>query len=203
MPFLKQQIDIINTKLREVALADKRFDGSSINGLASLANYQKDDKVLTAPVIMDGNYEPKWVGLDDTFPATIYHRAIGINYAQINNSSQFGRGVNKLQQTADILMVVFGKYDRLKLTSEQFEALITASFPDEVEQGTIAPYKLDSMLVTLIGSNLVGAQVYGGEYGGLPVYISAEDILFSVRYRIETQFRKNCFAICDCPPAGT
>ena len=203
MPFLKQQIDIINAKISEAALADKRFDGSQINGLASLANYKEGDKVLTAPVIMDNNYEPKWVGLDDTFPAIIYHRAVGVSYSQINNSSQFGRGVNKLQQTCDMLMIVFGKYERLKLTSEQFEALIAASFPDLVEQELIAPFKLDSMLVTLVGSNLVGAQVYAGEYGGLPVYISAEDILFSVRYRIETQFRKNCFAICDCPPAGT
>lgn len=203
MPFLKQQIEIINSKLLASVFADKRFGGMSLNGLASLANYKAGEDTRTAPVIMDKDNEPQFVGLDDTYPATVYHRALGISYNTITNASQFGRNVDKMAQTADMLLVVYGRFAPLRLTSEQFEALITAGFPDLVEQGLLAPFKLDSMIVTLVGSNLLGAQVYAGEYGGLPVYISAEDILFSVRYRIETTFRKNCFSICDCPPAGT
>ena len=199
MPFLKQQIEIINGKLHEVIFADKRFAGMQLNGLATLANYKEGDTVKTAPVVMDANNEAQWVGLDDTFPAIVYHRIVGIGYNQINNAQQYGRGVNKVVQATDVLFVVYGRFARLNLTPEQFEALIVAGFPDIVESELLAPYSLDNMLITMQASNLNAQQVYAGEYGGLPVYVSAEDILFSVRYRIETVFRKNCFSICDCP----
>lgn len=199
MPFLKQQIELINAALTTAIFADKRFAGSQINGLAALANYKDGDVVKTSPFVMDRNNEPQQVGLDDSFPCIVYHRLLGLNYTQVNNTSQFGRGVNKQVQVADMLLVAYGRFAPLRITSEQFEALIAAGFPDEVASALLAPYKLDRMLVTLQGSNMLSQQVYAGEYGGLPVYISAEDILFSVRYRIETDFRKNCFSICDCP----
>lgn len=198
MPFLKQQIDIINAKLRAAIFVDKRFAGAQINGLATLATYREGDTVKTAPVVVENN-EPRFVGLDDSFPAIIYHRLQTLSYSQINNASQFGRGVNKMEQTADVLLVVYGRYAPLRITSEQFEALIASGFPDIVDSVELEPYKLDSMLVTLQSSNMLAQQVFAGEYGALPNQVGAEDILFAVRYRITTQFRKNCFSICDCP----
>jgi hypothetical protein len=201
MPFLKEQIDIINKKLSEVLFSDKRFAGAQINGVASLATYKDGDAIKTSPVVMDQNYEARWVGLDDTYPLIIYHRITGISYSQQGNSApQFGRASNKVSQAAEIYLVVYGRFAPLQLTTEKLEALLVAGFPDLVGSEDLAPLGLDSMFVTLISSNLNSPQVYAGEYTGTPLKMSAEDILFAVRYRIDTSFRKNCFSICDCPP---
>lgn len=199
MPFLKEQIDIINEALRKAIFVDKRFAGMQLHGLANLVTYKEGEAIKTAPVVMDKNYEPQFIGLDDTYPAIIYHRAQSLSYNSNTNNAQFGRGVNKVVQVADMMLVIYGRFARLKITAEQFEALIVSGFPDEVASEELVPYKLDNMLITLQSSNMLGPQVYAGEYGGPPVVISAEDILFAVRYRIETAFRKNCFSICDCP----
>lgn len=201
MPFLKQQIQIVNQGLLNGCLSDARFQSGRFEDIAvDVSRINANGNIETFPAVMDAGYEAREVVMDDTYPIVIYNKILGKSYSAISSGS-FGDGNKAVLEKVDVKMVVFGKYAALKLTSEQLEALITTGMPDAISKAALAPYKLDNMLVSLTGSTLNAAQVFQEEYKGFDLFLSPEDILFSIRYTIESKFRKNCFTICDCNPA--
>ena len=198
MPFLKQQIEIINSELLERSLKDARFQSGRFESIAvDVSRDAGEGKIETFPAIMNNNYEATPITVDDTYPIMIYHKIFSKVYSA-ENKGNFGDGNNYMIEKADCRMVVYGKYAALKLTAEQLEALITSGFPSGIAKSKIAAYKLDNMTVTLTGSILNAAVVFQEEYKGFDLFLAPEDILFSVRYNIESRFRKGCFTICDC-----
>lgn len=196
MPFLKRQIEIINEELRENSLKDKRFQSGQYNAIAVDVSRNNEGKIETFPAVMNRNYEAESVGLNDTYPIVIYHKILSKSYT--SQVSQVGNGNKNQIEKTEVKMVVYGKYSSLKMTAEELEALITVGFPDSISKSKISGLKLDSMTVTLSSSNLLSAQVFAEEYKGFDMFLSSEDILFSVKYTIETRYRKGCFDICDC-----
>ena len=203
MPFLNQQIQIINNALTGAALSDARFQAGRFEAIAVDVS-RKDantGSIQTFPAVMDKNYEAQEITVDDTYPIIIYHKILSKAYAFDKNPTgpnQYGDSNRYVNETTSVKMVVYGKYAPLKLTREQLEALITSNFPDSIAPVTIQPLKLDNMVVTLKGSDLNSARVWQEEYKGIPLYLAPEDILFSVMYSIDTRFRKGCINICDC-----
>lgn len=203
MPFLKQQIEIINQELRERSLKDARFQAGRYEAIAvDVSREASEGKVQTFPAIMSSNYEAQEITVDDTYPLMIYHKVFSKAYST-EKLGGYGDGNNYMVERADCRMVVYGKYAALKLTAEQLEALIATGFPSAIAKTKIAAYKLDSMLVTLTGSILNSAVVFQEEYKGFDLFLGPEDILFSMRYSIESKFRKGCFTICDCESSVT
>ena len=95
-------------------------------------------------------------------------------------------------------MVVSGRANIIKLTSEQLEALIANAFPDIIPAADLTDLKLDYMTVTLIGSDMNNLNVFNTEYRNID-FVPPEDLLlFSMRYQIETSWKKGCFKLCDC-----
>lgn len=195
MPFLKEQVNIINTHLRTRSLKDNRFQGGRFISLARLAIRQGTDKQITQPVEMNNNYEAAWVGIDDTYPLIVYHRKLGSAYTTIKQA-QFGRGNSTVQETSDMLMIVYGKWEKIKITSEQLEAQIVASFPDNINPVEFAGLGLSLMQVNLSTSSSDSEVVFANEYRNVDFKLAPEDILISVRYNIVTQFNKNCYDFC-------
>lgn len=194
MPFLKQQVELINEHLKQVSLKDQRFQSGRFISLARLAVRKDGDQNITMPIEMNNNYEAAWVGIDDTFPLVVYHRKLGSVYATAQR--QMGRENNYIQEQADMLMVVFGKFANLKLTAEQLEAQIVASFPDVFPTAEIAGFGLTSMIVNLASSSSDSEVIFANEYRNVSYRLASEDIMLSVRYTIQTQFRKNCYDFC-------
>jgi hypothetical protein len=201
MPFLNQQIQIVNNGLLNLALKDARFQAGRFETIAVDVSRKDADTgaIQTFPAVMDKNYEAQEITVDDTYPIIIYHKILSKSYvAEKVPTGQFGDGNRYVNETTSVKMVVYGKYAALKLTREQLEALITSNFPDNISPVTIQPLKLDNMAVTLKGSDLNSARVWQEEYKGIPLFLAPEDILFSVMYSIDTRFRKGCINICDC-----
>lgn len=197
MPFLKQQIEIVNKSLLANAFADQRFAGGRFETIAVDASRKNDkEQIETFPAIMSENYEAQEITTDDAYPIVIYHKIFSKLYAF--EKGQFGATNPNIVETSQVKMVVYGKYAKLKMTRESLEALITANFPDQIAQSAIASLKLDNMLVICRSSNLNSASVFAEEYKGFPLFLAPEDIYFSIRYDIETKFRKGCIKICDC-----
>jgi hypothetical protein len=203
MPFLTQQIEIINQALLNLALNDARFKSGRFETIAYDVSRKDADTgaITTFPAVMDANYEAQEITVDDTYPIIIYHKILSKAYAfdkAPTGPNQYGDGNRYVNETTSVKMVVYGKYASLKLTREQLEALITSNFPDSIAPVTIQPIKLDNMVVTLKGSDLNSARVWQEEYKGIPLYLAPEDMLFSINYSIDTRFRKGCINICDC-----
>ncbi len=202
MPFLKQQIELINEALKQTALADARFQSGRYETIAvdvSRKTTQGNNGAVTIetfPAVMSPDYEAQEITVDDTYPIIIYHKILSKKYAP--DKVEFGSRNKYVTEITGMKMVMYGKYATLKLTREQLEALITANFPDVIDRSCIQPYKLDNMIVTLQGSNMNTAAVFQEEYKGIPLFLAPEDILFSINYLIETRYRKGCFEICDC-----
>jgi hypothetical protein len=200
VPFIKQQIQLVNQHLLTGCLADARFQSGRIEAIAvDVSRVNTNGGIETFPAVMDTNYEAREIVTDDTYPIILYHKLLGKSYSTAATGN-FGDGNKTFIEKLEVKLVVYGKYAALKLTTEQLESLITTGFPDAIAKQAIAPFKLDSMSVTLTGSNLNAAQVFMEEYKGFDLFLAPEDILFSIRYSIESRFRKNCFTICDCNP---
>jgi|ERR1043165_815613 hypothetical protein len=199
MPFLKQQIQLVNQELLESTLKDARFQPGRFEAIAvDVSRTTATGGTETFPAVMSDNYEAQEITVNDTYPISIYHKLLNKTYSPAATSGNYGNGNPSVICKADIKMVVYGKYTKLKLTTEQLEALITTGFPDLISREKLSPYKLDTMTVNLQSSNLNSAAVFAEEYKGFEPFLAPEDILFSIKYTIESRYRKNCFTICDC-----
>jgi hypothetical protein len=193
-------IDIINNQIKTNSLCDSRFNNGSINGIAYDGTEVDSTATRVYPVVFDLSGNGVKVSPDDTYAIQIYHRILNKTY-QIKPSS-VGDRANVVSEKTDVKMVVAGWTNRLNMTQEDLEALITSNFPDQIAPALYTPLRLQHLVITLQSSVLDRAQVYREEYRGLPYQVRPEQILFSIRYQIESSYKKGCFIITDCQPAG-
>ena len=193
-------IDIINTQIRNTTLCDSRFNTGSYQGLAYDGTEVDSSGTRVFPIVYDLSGNGTKVTPDDTYPIQIYHKILNKSY-QIKPSS-VGNRSNVISEKTDVKMVVAGWTNRLGLTQEDLEALIASNFPDQIDASLYTPLKLQNLVVTLQSSVLDRAQVYAGEYRGVPFQVRPEQILFAIRYQIESTYKKGCFIISDCPACG-
>lgn len=197
MPFLKQQVEIVNNWLRATALAEERFAAGRYETLAVDCNRKDNDgKIEGFPAIMDENYMAQEITVNDTYPIIIYHKAIQKKYT--TQQQQFGDRNKGVVETVQMKMVVYAKYASVKMRQEQLESLITTNFPDEIPDSLARPLKLDQLMTDMAGSNLNSAALWNEEYRNVELALAPEDIYFSVNYLITSTWRKGCFKICDC-----
>lgn len=199
MPFTSSLISIINDHLTTNCLCDPRFAAGMIGGVAYDATRRDDDHntIVQYPVLSTLSGEGTDISINDTYPITIYHKIISKSYTPKNNGN-FGDRQNEVTEKTDIKMVVAGWTNRLSLTQEDLEALITSNFPDSIKPALYAPYNLMRVAATLQNSTLSKEQVFKEEYKGISYDLKPEQILFSVRYQIESDYKKGCFSILDC-----
>jgi hypothetical protein len=208
MPFNSAIINIINTQIANNSLCGTTFANAMYYGIA----YDSTDvdsagtRIYPAvlPVIngvqdLSGNYIK--VSPDDTYPLQIYHKILNKSY-QIKPSSVGSRS-NVVSEKTDVKMVVAGWTNLLGYAQEDIEALITSNFPDQIVASLYTPLQLQNLVVTLQSSILDKAQVYAAEYKGIPYQVKPEQVLFAIRYQIESTYKKGCFIINpDCQPTG-
>lgn len=198
MPFLKQQIEIVNGLLRKTALADKRFADGKYEAIAhDVSRTDREGKIDYFPAVMDENYQAQEVTVNDLYPVMIYHKIRSKAYGITPGAGVGDRNTGVTEQV-NVKMVVYGKWSKIKLTQEQLEALITTNFPDNVSNDLYRPLKLDSLNIVLRGTNFNSAQVWQEEYRGTDLKLAPEDIYFSLTYDLISTYRKGCFKICDC-----
>ena len=193
-------IDIINTQIMTDTLCDVRFVGASVSGIAYDGTEMDSTGTRVFPVVYDLTGTGTKINPDDTYPIQIYHKILNKTY-QVKPSS-VGSKANVVSEKTDVKMIVAGWTNRLQLTQEDLEALITSNFPDQISPSLYTPLRLQNLVVTLQSSVLDRAQVYAGEYRGIPYQVRPEQILFSIRYQIESTYKKGCFIITDCQPVG-
>jgi hypothetical protein len=188
MPFLKEIIKKVNDSLKTNAINDIRFADARIEGIARSVGRLVDNKVEVFPVVLSDSFELNDISIDDTYPLIVYHKLLNNAYQQKDNDR------NYICKT-DVKMVVYGKINKLNLTSEQLEAVIAMNFPTILDKDGTA---VDSIFIRLNSSEMDGQKVFNEEYSNIDYRLCENDILLSFRYSIETNFRKGCFNICEC-----
>jgi hypothetical protein len=199
MPFLKEQIDLINQGLTPKVWGNVRYVNGMVRGLAFLATRQGEGEALQRfPVTMDSTGEVKSVVVDDTFNVTAYHRLMNTTYRNELTRASYGDGVEYFHEVTTIKLVVFGNYSAIKKTPDEVVADIVNAMPTEFAAASIAPYSLDAMWVTVTGSETDSLVVFGSEYVGMQYAIPPEDFMVSITYTIDTRSRKNCIPCSPC-----
>lgn len=202
MPYLNEQVTVLNQELQKVALADARFTSGRFEAIANEA--VRDGK--TFPIII-GQLNESTINPptpDDTYPIVIYHKVLNKSY-DVNNiggkRSEFGDRNKYVVETVNMKMVVYAKWLSVRMTKEQLEALITTNFPDNMDNADnalLASLKLDNVTFAMKGANFLSKNVWADEYQGTAFMLAPEDIFFSINYTIQSTFRKSCFKLCDC-----
>ena len=202
MLYIKPMVEIVNSILRQTGLNDKKYQSGRYEALAvdvtRKTTGENGGAVLEVfpATVNSTSGEQIAVSPDDTYPITVYSKLIGGRFQ--NLQKQFGDGNSHVQQIAELKMVVFGKRSALLMSAEELAAQIFAGFPDVVSNTHYSDVNIDSMNVTITSINMVQAAVFAEEFRGRELFISADDIYFSIRYTIESTHRKECFATSDC-----
>lgn len=183
-------LDCILQKLNlHLRLADERFAGSRYFTLA----YPTVREEQTFPTIIKGNEAEQYIGIDDAFPLTIYHRLLSKPY------QQNGDYPNTYVANCQLMMVVHAK--GVSMDTEQLESLLLSRFPNSLNQSELTGLEgIHGCKFVHQGSDFQPIELFNKEYKNVEYRLSAEHSYFAMRYSAQISFDKSCLNICDIAP---
>lgn len=192
MPYLKEIVDIMNVNMRATTLSDKRFDKGAFYSIARLLPREEENQRVTIPSIVANNGSCTDVSFNDIYPFIIYHRVLSITYGK---GEAFGDN-QLIQETANMIAVVYGDRNILKLEPEQLVAAVNAGFLDQLTETDKNTYNLGISSINVAENNLNPEEVFQGELSGVTFNLQPNKILFSINYTIVNEYDKQCVDIC-------
>ena len=184
-------VTYINNQLKTVFSA-KRFQAGKLSGIAELIT---DEEEETKPGIVDNYGDVVYCGIDDTNPFQVYHRVIQPE-AEWDFENDFGK-LRNVKETTNMLMVVIGDRNRLKLTAEDIKTGIVAALPLELPVSELNSLGLKTANIIPGTFNWDKAEVYRYEYNIEETALKTNTIMFSFSYQIETVIDQSCFTLCE------
>ncbi len=198
MPFLKEQITIINNHLEDNAFNYQQFKSGLIENIAKPCVVADGDGFKIFPAVITVGGTEKYLGLDDTYPLIVYHKILNKSYTIQSANNQYGSGYSRMIENTNAYMVVYAKQSKVGLTAEQLEALIIVNFPDKILASSLSSLNgVETMTVNLTGSDLDAQTVFNAEYQNVSYPLGLEDILIRINYQIEVAYNKSCLNVCE------
>ena len=195
MPYLKEQVEIINTILKSEGLNESRFSTGLIVGLAEVAIVEDSEERRTYPYRKDDNGNFVEITINDTYPFIIYHRHEDSDFQTLPG---FGSNNDREIESQQMVLIAYGREEALGLDKEQLASFINLAMPNNISSSLLAGIKIDSMNVSRQGYDVNSLRVFGEEYSGVDFKIAPGSFLLKIRYTIEAGYRKDCFNLCDC-----
>lgn len=193
MPYLENIICAINSNYNGV-FTDKKFKNSRAFGLTDSINRKVNDKVETIPAkLINGDYI--YVGADDTYNLTYYHKLYSNSYSLIPNTS-YGRSIGMEKCTSEVGIVVFGLKDRLDVSQYELEKIFNQYLLKKVDKPTLIGLKLNVVIINATSSTMDMSVVFNNEYKGIEPFLNERHIMFELKYKIEASYKKECFPTC-------
>jgi hypothetical protein len=200
MPFQADIVKSINAFIKTNVLNDERFGKAQIYGITYPITLERNDATITIPCVWDDDYsnaEP--IEYDDSYPLTMYH-CIAANQYQTDLKEGYGDAGALETCTTILQMVIAADMKQIRVTPDELEAVITSGFPVGKEAGFLVN-PLRTLAISIVDSNLDPLRVFAEQFKGLPYKPKAGKIFLSIRYKIESRYKKGCFRICDCASA--
>jgi hypothetical protein len=191
-------IDILNIKINEAL--NCKADGGVVYGIAEQTIRKTDTGQQVFPTVYDNDGNGKDVTVDDNFPFIVYHRLINKSY-QYPQIKSFGNPKEYVQETSEITTLVYAKRSYLKINAEQVESIIKLSVPATLNSIQLQDLQLKSCNI-LHSSSILDTQTnFNNEYRGFDTFLSSEEIFISLRFTIESVFKKDCLdKYCEVTP---
>lgn len=196
MAKLHQIVAEINTRLTQSGgqFDSKRFQKGRFSGIAELiTKVDKKDIRQTFPAIIDNNGDATKLMMDDSFPFELYHRHLTSTVTEVEQD--FGDRVLR-EETANMLMIVMGDRNRLKLTKEDIITGINLGMPVELGQTFLTTNSLVGANIVQGDFNLNKEEVWNSEFN-TEVMVKPNNILFSLNYSVVTKTWAICIEICE------
>lgn len=196
MPFTDKIVAYINEQLKASSLNDKRFLPVRLLGVATQLARPKGQGVELLPATCDEQGNHKLIEPDDKFPITVYHKTITNAYTSAKQQSYGDDYVYKC--TTEMQLIVLADQRKVKMTAEQLEPAVIYGMPQRLSAALMQDVRFASCLITPLGSDMDKIRVFRQEYPGNEYFLKPYHQLFSIRYRIEATFDKNCVNKCLC-----
>jgi len=179
---IEEVIDGINQNILFRAEELCKQGNPMLNGLAEpiliKSEYENEDK-SGYPAIIDNEGECKYVFADDNYSFGIYHRLVNRAYTVIKGYGD----TNRDARIDEIILVCWGFRNQLEMNSVSFEnQIIVPSLPKEA---------------ILVQSNFDQFSVYNNEFKNIIYNLIPELFLFSVKYKVQYIFDRECMEISE------
>lgn len=135
--------------------------------------------------------DEKYIGIDDTYPAQVYHKEQSVSSATVAGSG-FGDDERNLQNTYTMAMIVYFNEKKCGVTADQLYAFIQAKIT-----GLLKAEGYRSVRVNVSNAILNDAQVWSQEYGS-PYKLSGPQRLIQINYNVVIVIDKKCIKIPNC-----
>lgn len=191
MPFIKEIVSLINTRLQESTLARPSFQRGMFYGLAKQVQ-KVSDQNLVQPVIFDQDGKDIDPTVDDKYPFSIYHRAVSSTFVLDPNS--FDATIERTQMIA----IVYGNFDTIKMDQTQLGYLIASGISGEFRRDEVYPTGINQVRILPANANYDSAAIMRQEHGYADYTLPPQDSYFSITYLIEMKAGKDCIPCTEC-----
>lgn len=172
---------------KHVFSCSKVFEGTKLNEVAE--NAHREGMTGSFPVIFDDRGSARYIGIDEDFPAIIYHRITAINFTPATSS--YGDRAAQVT-TASMRLVMYFDRRRINMSADEMVLFLHANFPRQLK----IP-KFGTVVVTIQNATPNNLQAFGNEYPGVTYFLKPEFSLINLNYTIESDVDPRCFK--DCP----
>lgn len=150
---------------------------------------------IAKSTLRDGKQMPysdeKYIGIDDTFIAQMYHKQLTLNSTNVSGSG-YGDSEMYLQNTHAMAMILY--YDESKSgPPDQIYSFIQSAIT-----GVLKAVGFKSVRVNVTSAILNDGQVWASEYGQTPLKLMGPQRLIQINYNIVAVFDKSCIKIPQC-----
>lgn len=136
--------------------------------------------------------DEKYIGVDDTYEAQIYHKQLTINSTTIARSG-YGDSDADLQNTYGMAMFVYFNEKKCGIRADELYTYIQS-----VITGVLKADGYKSIRVNVLNAILNDSQVWSQEYGKTPYRLAGPQRLVQINYTIVMVFEKSCITIPQC-----
>lgn len=196
MPYTNKIIDFIDSRLKATSFSDKRFTGKHYGLMQSMMVKNSKGESLFGPAKPNLQGEMEVAYPDDTHALITYHKIISVSYSN-TKPAQYGDRKNFLLQTSDVALNIIGFSDQLQLLSNDLEGLVAPGIPADAKE-LARTLGFNNILISPLASRFDSQAIFNEEFRGTDFKLKPNMIVFQVKYRIESEFRKDCFKICAC-----
>ena len=191
--YAPQIVSYINSVLKAY-LSGSQFQQGVYHGIAKQVIRTKDNHPFIVIFDNEGNDMSDFI--NDKYSLSVYHRMTGYTFSEEaqNQNDSFGDSARTKGLQMNMVMVVYGDRNRLKMTNEELSALMYVYFPSEIPQNIRTQLTgIEVANISPLTTNNNSAQVEQSE----GIKVEVENILFTLNYVIKEKINTSCIQACD------
>ncbi len=189
MPFLDNIVSQLNDKIITSSLNFITAGKIKSYGISEPMIVVQEDKVIQYPAIVDSDGEATMIEVDDIYNVIMYHKLESIVNG-IMPKTNYG-GIHDMSEVASMALMIVAFRDKVRRTSYWLEGAIKDQFHDIMKVAG-----LQRSTLRIGNSNFDKLALFGREYGAIDLDKYPQLIIFELKYRIESSYRKGCFDNC-------